>query len=185
MTYHTISKTSDDFITALKEARKISANLSATVGVEVFPYSVFYVYYDQYLHTSRDMLLNIGVSLGKQLLLHVYVHIVITSVIVNLLYLCVLVSLGAVFLVTTAMLGLNVWGALMVIFTVVMILVDLIGVMVLLKINANAVSLVNLVMTVGIAVEFSAHIVRWFISCKAKSRLERAKSAISHMGSSV
>ena len=57
--------------------------------------------------------------------------------------------------------------------------------MAVLKINANAVSLVNLVMTVGIAVEFSAHIVRWFISCQGKSRVERAQSALNHMGNSV
>ena len=83
------------------------------------------------------------------------------------------------------MMGLNVWGAIMVMVTVVMIVSNLIGVMALVGINANAVSLVNLVMTVGIAVEFSAHIVRWFISCNGKTRLERAKSALSHMGSSV
>ena len=59
-----------------------------------------------------------------------------------------------------------------------MILTNLIGVM-------AVISLVNLVMTIGIAVEFSAHIVRWFISCKGKSRVERARSALGHMGSSV
>ena len=83
------------------------------------------------------------------------------------------------------MLGLNIWGATMVIIIVIMILTNLLGVMAVLKINANTVSLVNLVMTVGIAVEFSAHIVRWFISCKGKSRVERARSALNHMGSSV
>ena len=66
-----------------------------------------------------------------------------------------------------------------------MILVHMGAVMALAGINANAVSLVNLVMTVGIAVEFSAHIVRWFISCKKKTRLERAESALTNMGSSV
>ena len=109
-------------------------------------------------------------------------RIIIIIVVVVYQYTC---FVGAVFLVTTAMLGLNVWGAFMVIVTVVMILVHLIGMMVVLDINANAVSLVNLVMTVGIAVEFSAHIVRWFISCKANSRLKRAKSALDNMGSSV
>ena len=89
------------------------------------------------------------------------------------------------YLVTIGMLGLNIWGATMVIIIVIMILTNLLGVMAVLKINANAVSLVNLVMTVGIAVEFSAHIVRWFISCKGKSRVERARSALGHMGSSV
>ena len=68
MTYHTLLKTSGDFINALKEARKICKELTNVLGVDAFPYSIFYVYYDQYLTTTRDMLLNIGVSLGKSLL---------------------------------------------------------------------------------------------------------------------
>ena len=53
---------------------------------------------------------------------------------------------GAVFLVTFALLGLNLWGAAIVIGVVGMIIVHMLGVMALLGINANAVSLVNLVM---------------------------------------
>lgn len=56
--------------------------------------------------------------------------------------------------------------------------------MMLAGINANAVSLVNLVMTVGIAVEFCSHIVRWFMM-ETGGRLERAHSALANMGSSV
>ena len=91
----------------------------------------------------------------------------------------------AVFLVTVAMLGLNVWGAFIIISVVFMILVHMGGVMSIAGINANAVSLVNLVMTVGIAVEFCSHIVRWFISSKKETRLERAQDALANMGSSV
>ena len=66
---------------------------------------------------------------------------------------CVTVSLvhypGAVFFVTVAMLGLNVWGALIIIAVVFMILVNMGGAMALFGITANAVSLVNLVMVSG------------------------------------
>ena len=55
-------------------------------------------------------------------------------------------SAGAVFFVTVAMLGLNVWGALVIISVVFMILVNMGGAMALFGITANAVSLVNLVM---------------------------------------
>lgn len=89
------------------------------------------------------------------------------------------------FLVTTVMLGLNFWGAFIIISVVFMILVHMGGIMAALSINANAVSLVNLVMTVGIAVEFCSHIVRWFISSQKSTRLERARSALGNMGSSV
>ena len=56
---------------------------------------------------------------------------------------------GAVFFVTVAMLGLNVWGALIIIAVVFMILVNMGGAMALFGITANAVSLVNLVMVSG------------------------------------
>lgn len=64
MTYHTILKSSSDYFEALRSARKISANITQTIHasmrlagrpesdieqVEVFPYSVFYVFYEQYL----------------------------------------------------------------------------------------------------------------------------------------
>ena len=65
MTFHTILRNSSDFISALKHARDIGANLTKTMGSPVFPYSVFYVYYEQYLHIYKDMALNIGVSMGK------------------------------------------------------------------------------------------------------------------------
>lgn len=82
------------------------------------------------------------------------------------------------------MLGMNIWAAVIIISVVFMILTHMGGVMSFANINANAVSLVNLVMTVGIAVEFCSHIVRWFMSAKG-NRLERAHSALAHMGSSV
>ena len=72
MTFHTILRNSSDFISGLKQARQISHNLTKTLGVEVFPYSVFYVYYEQYLHIIPDMALNIGVSLGEY---HKYIYI--------------------------------------------------------------------------------------------------------------
>lgn len=64
MTYHTILRNSSDFIAALKQARELSVNLTQELNHEVFAYSVFYVYYEQYLHIYRDMGINIGLSLG-------------------------------------------------------------------------------------------------------------------------
>ena len=64
MTYHTVLKTSDDFISALHWARQLASNVSAVMKWDVFPYSVFYVYYEQYLSTVHDMAFNIGLSIG-------------------------------------------------------------------------------------------------------------------------
>ena len=38
---------------------------------------------------------------------------------------------------------------------------------------------------IGISVEFCSHIVRWFAHSPAISRVERAKDAVAHMGTSV
>ena len=67
MTYHTILRNSSDYTDALRQARIIGDNLTETLGVTVFPYSVFYVYYEQYLFIVHDLFLNIGVSMGEPL----------------------------------------------------------------------------------------------------------------------
>ena len=64
MTYHTVLKTSDDFISALGWAHRLADNASAVMEWDVFPYSVFYVFYEQYLTTVHDMALNLGLSIG-------------------------------------------------------------------------------------------------------------------------
>ncbi|XP_038157542.1 NPC intracellular cholesterol transporter 1 [Cyprinodon tularosa] len=155
MTYHTILKESPDYIDALKMARIVANNISQSLGHKVFAYSIFYVFYEQYLTIAYDTALN----------------------------LCV--SLGAIFVVTTVLLGLELWSAVMVSITIAMILVNMFGVMWLWSISLNAVSLVNLVMSCGISVEFCSHIVRAFSISVKKSRVERAEEALAHMGSSV
>jgi Niemann-Pick C1 protein len=67
---------------------------------------------------------------------------------------------------------------------VIMIEVNVVGVMFLWNISLNAVSVVNLVMAIGISVEFCVHICHTFIT-HAGSRSERAKIAIVEMGSNV
>jgi len=57
--------------------------------------------------------------------------------------------------------------------------------MYLLNIELNAVSLVNLVMAVGISVEFCAHLAREFSITTEGNKIERSKYALAHMGSSV
>lgn len=155
MTYHTILKESPDFIDALKMARILANNISQSMDHKVFAYSVFYVFYEQYLTIAYDTALN----------------------------LCV--SLGAIFVVTTVLLGFEVCSAMMVSITIAMILVNMFGVMWLWNISLNAVSLVNLVMSCGISVEFCSHIVRAFSISVRKNRVERAEEALAHMGSSV
>jgi len=55
MSYHTILRTSSDYTAALKHSRVMSKNISKTIGgKDVFAYSVFYVFYEQYLTIVKD-----------------------------------------------------------------------------------------------------------------------------------
>ncbi|KAG8516795.1 NPC intracellular cholesterol transporter 1, partial [Galemys pyrenaicus] len=156
MTYHTVLRTSADFIDAMRKARLVANNITKTMGLEHSTYRVvFYVFYEQYLTIIDDTIFNLSVSLG------------------------------AIFLVTTVLLGLELWSAVITCVTIAMILVNMFGVMWLWGISLNAVSLVNLVMSCGISVEFCSHITRAFTVSAKGSRVERAEEALSHMGSSV
>ena len=61
----------------------------------------------------------------------------------------------------------------------------MLGMMYLWNIELNAISLVNLVMSIGISLEFCAHICRDFVLSSKRSRLKRAEHALADMGSSV
>lgn len=168
MTYHTILKTSEDYYTSMRSAREVSsaitnnlrtklkeAGVNDTDSIEVFPYSVFYVFYEQYLTMWPDTLKSMGISLA------------------------------AIFIVTFLLMGLDIFSSLVVIITITMIIVNLGGLMYWWHITLNAVSLVNLVMAVGIAVEFCSHLVHSFSVSIKPTRKERAADSLVRMGSSI
>lgn len=161
MAYHTILKTSEDFTNALREAYELTDKLTEYIQThtnttaEIFPYSIFYVYYEQYLYMVEDVTFS----------------------------LCI--SLVAVYLVMLLLTGLDVWTSTIVLVTIIMILVNMMGMMYWWNIELNAVSLVNLVMAIGISVEFCSHISHAFSRTIFGNRNERAQLALASMGSSV
>ncbi|KAI5866209.1 multidrug efflux transporter AcrB transmembrane domain-containing protein [Durotheca rogersii] len=163
-TMHKPLRSQDDFINAYASARRIANDITANTGVEVFPYSVFYVFFDQYAN-----IVNLtGALLGS--------------------------AVALVFVVSSILLG-SVVTALIVTLTVTMTVVDIIGAMAVFGVSLNAVSLVNLIICVGIAVEFCAHIARAFMFPSelvmegAKNRFRgrdaRAWTALVNVGGSV
>lgn len=155
MTYHTVSTTAKEFTDSMKYARELASKISKNIGHEVFAYSIFYVFYEQYLTIAYDT--------WKDLV----------------------ICLAGIFVVTFVLMGLNFGLALCITLTVCMIVVNLLGLMYLWNISLNAVSLVNLVMAVGIAVEFCSHVVRAFSTSPYTSRVKRAEDALGRVGSSV
>ncbi|XP_022105812.1 Niemann-Pick C1 protein-like [Acanthaster planci] len=160
--YHTVLRNSDDFTNALIHSRQAAANITKMMNgpdtdpkFDVYPYSVFYVFYEQYITMAHDSAISLSIVLG------------------------------AIFVITFVLLGFDLFSAFIVALTIAMITIDLLGLMVLWNIDLNAVSLVNLIMSVGISVEFCSHIVRAFAISTKENRRERAKDALTHMGSSV
>ncbi|KAK9473546.1 sterol-sensing domain of SREBP cleavage-activation-domain-containing protein [Dipodascopsis tothii] len=131
-TAHTVLRTNEDYVNAFKAGRRLAATISEQTGTDVFAYSPFYIFFEQYL------------------------------ALVPLTAALVVSALACIFVVTSLLLGSWRTGA-VVALSVAMIIVDVMGVMALWGISLNAVSLVNLVICVGIGVEFCSHIARSFM----------------------
>ncbi|GAM20374.1 hypothetical protein SAMD00019534_035490 [Acytostelium subglobosum LB1] len=149
--YHTTLRTQTDFINALKSAYWVADHSD----LNVFVYSVFYVYFEQYLN------------------------------IVSIAIMDILLALGGVLVVCLLLLA-NPIVSLIVVLCVGLVSIDLLGIMALWNVNLNAVSVVNVVMAIGISIEFCVHIAHTFIRApKLLSRDEKAKFAISEVGASI
>ena len=164
---HTNLNHQKDYIAAYKAARRISKEIQDSIGGTIFPYSVFYIFFDQYIS------------------------------LVPLTFTLLGSALGAICIASAILLG-SVKTAILLTATVTMVVVDVAGVMVLWGVSLNAVSLVNLVICVGIGVEFCAHIAKSFTvpnpaavshviprMGKTTDREERACGALVSVGSSV
>ncbi|XP_065103484.1 NPC1-like intracellular cholesterol transporter 1 isoform X2 [Paramisgurnus dabryanus] len=163
MAYHTPLVNSQEFTAALARARELAHNITMTMrkipgtdpDFEVFPYTITYVYYEQYLTIVNEGVFNICM--------------------------CLLPT----FIVCCILLGMDLRSGFLNLLTIVMITVDTVGVMTLWGIDFNAVSLINLVTAVGISVEFVSHITRSFALSTCTTKVERAKEATANMGSAV
>ncbi|TCD70844.1 hypothetical protein EIP91_001535 [Steccherinum ochraceum] len=163
-TSHSPLRSQEDFINSFHAAHRVADEMTQETGVEVFPYSLHYVFFDQYAHI-----------------------VAITQQILGL-------GLAAVLLVTAFLLGSWRTGTI-VTFTVAMTVITVMGVMGIWGISLNAISLVNLVISLGIAVEFCAHVARAFMSAGSglandhpagqKERDERMWTALVDVGPSV
>ncbi|KAK8623227.1 hypothetical protein V6N13_118115 [Hibiscus sabdariffa] len=152
-TYHTPLNKQIDYVNSLRAARQFASRVSDSLKMEIFPYSVFYMFFEQYLDIWKMALINLAIAIGAVFI----VCLVITC---------------------------SLWTSAIIMLVLAMILVDLMGVMAILGIQLNAVSVVNLVMSVGIAVEFCVHITHAF-SVSSGNRDERVKEALGTMGASV
>ena len=163
-TAHTPLRSQEDFINAYSAARRIASDIHDRTGADVFPYSVFYIFFDQYL----SIVPLTGALLGA--------------------------VVGIIFIVASLLLG-SILTSAVVTVTVIMSVVDIMGAMAIFGVSLNAVSLVNLIICVGISVEFCAHIARAFMfpsrtvmesnNNDFRGRDARAWTALVNVGGSV
>ncbi|KAG6783580.1 hypothetical protein POTOM_009236 [Populus tomentosa] len=152
-TYHTPLNKQIDYVNSMRAAREFSSRASDSLKMEIFPYSVFYMFFEQYLDIWRTALINLAIAIG---------------------------AVFVVCLVITC----SLWSSAIILLVLAMIVVDLMGVMAILNIQLNAVSVVNLVMSVGIGVEFCVHLTHAF-SVSSGDRDQRVRDALGTMGASV
>ncbi|XP_062163882.1 uncharacterized protein LOC133870706 [Alnus glutinosa] len=152
-TYHTPLNKQIDYVNSMRAARDFSSKVSDSLKIEIFPYSVFYMFFEQYLDIWRTALINLAIAIGA-------VFVV-----------CLIITCSF-------------WNSAIIFLVLAMIVVDLMGVMAILDIQLNAVSVVNLIMSVGIAVEFCVHMTHAF-SVSSGDKEQRTKEALGTMGASV
>ncbi|KAF2485467.1 NCR1, Niemann-pick type C [Neohortaea acidophila] len=144
-TAHSALTSQEDLINSYASARRIAKEISQeNDGIDVFPYSKHYIFFDMYAGIVRLSTALVGAALAF------------------------------IFFTTSLLLG-SIATGLVVTVTVTMIVVDVVATMTLADVSLNAVSLVNIIICVGIGVEFCAHIARAF-TIPSASILERASS---------
>ncbi|KAL0361852.1 UNVERIFIED_CONTAM: NPC intracellular cholesterol transporter 1 [Sesamum radiatum] len=152
-TYHTPLNKQIDYVNSMRAARDFSSKMSESLKIDVFPYAVFYMFFEQYLNIWKTAVINLAIAIG---------------------------AVFVVCLVITC----SFWTSAIILLVLAMIVVDLLGIMAILNIQLNALSVVNLVMSVGIAVEFCVHITHAFL-VSSGDRNQRMKEALTTMGASV
>lgn len=146
-TAHKPLTSQEDYIDAYNDAIRICNSIE---DVDVFAYSPFYIFFEQYANLR---------SLALRLLA---------------------ISFLLIFGISTIFLG-SVQTAFLLTATVVLMITDIVAIMVMANISLNAVSLVNLIICVGIGVEFCVHIARAFTMAPLSVNLDRKSRIYSAM----
>merc|ERR1712241_787711 len=91
------------------------------------------------------------------------------------------ISITAIFLVTFVFMGFDIVSSFINLLIIILIVLNMGGLMYWWHITLNAVSLVNLVMAVGISVEFCSHLTRAFSVNVGANRIDRASNVLTTM----
>ena len=163
MSYHSICIESSECQANLEQARVIADNITHHINrgledigfnssISVWPYSIYYPYYEQYI------------TMGSDAIFQLLLCMVPISVLSFVCYNC---SLSA---------------CLVILITVVFIVTDTYACCVLWNVQFNPLTLINLIASSGLAIEFTGHSVRHFIQLDNGDRIERTIATMRSMG---
>lgn len=136
--FHTPLRSQSDFIAAVASAKRISKDIEHATKANVYAYSPFYIFFDQYSYIIKQAFALIGGVLA------------------------------AVFVLLAVILG-SIKTSFAVVLTVTLMIINIVGFMAMWNVNLNAISLVNLVICVGLGVEFCVHLARAYTTVSANS----------------
>lgn len=161
-TYHKVLRSQSDFINSYQDARRIADEIHGTLYGSN--------------HEKQENGLDLVFPYSP-----FYVFFSQYLTIWSLAFKLICCALIAVFFIMTLLTG-SPMTSIMVVITVAMLLINLIGTMSIWDISLNAVSAVNLVIAVGIAVEFCVHIARGTLVYPGENAIQRS---VAELGSSV
>ena len=133
-------------------------NQNKTINT-IFIFSPFYIYNDNYLFIK-------GISFQN-----------------------ILISISLIFI--SVQFTINIKASLIIIFFILSCILNLIGILTIInyffefKIDVNVISINNIIICFGLCIEFSIHIIIFYIRCNSKDIREKMKYALSKIGISV
>ena len=116
-------------------------SLGSEEEVSVWPYAIYYPYYEQYITMISEAVWQLGICLIP------------------------------VFVLTFMFLGFDFASGLIVVFTVFLIIFNTYGMCALWEVDFNPLTLINLIASIGIAIEFTGHTVRQFALRQGSSNI--------------
>jgi Niemann-Pick C1 protein len=126
-----------------------------------FPYSLYFVFYEQYTYIQGVAVADLLLALAAVFLCTALLTSLATAALIVAMVASVLVNVAAVMLLWNAANGTGLG-----------------------QVRINAVSVVNMVMSAGLSVEFVVHVASAFLHAPG-SREQRARRALASMGASV
>jgi len=163
----------------------------AAQGLEGAQIKAIYVYLnkaDDQIACMRDLRSSVesaGVGAGRSSYPFMFVYIFYEqfAIIRKEAFTNLALALVAVFIITSVIIA-SVHASAMVIVCVVLVDIDILGLMHMWGLTIDSVTIINLVLAVGLAVDYSAHVAHAFVVAKG-TRQERADTALAEMGTAV